>query len=616
VKKSKIKHNDKYTLKNFLISFSRYTVPSFQRKYTWAPKQIVELWNSILTNEPNYYIGTIVGIQNVDHNTRGQVIEIIDGQQRITTLSILCLALRNYINDFGTKKGSTIKDPDGKARHFDNFLSDTDSLRDSSVKNTRLKFNKPGLNEIYEGLVNGLPKAYNAITDKEEFSNLNDSQQVFIKNYKRCLSLIKEYIAANQNTDINDLITDIGDRIGNVEFIAIITESDTDVYQLFEGLNSTAKPLSEVDLTKNAVLKSLSGKHNSHLAIKKAEELWEELEEEFDVVNIKWLDNFLRHQWIAENGYINTSELFEQIKKIKLGSESTASALNYIMTLRDDAKSYVGLRTSNSKYLGKKFQNDSPKVDIRRYRQSILDKLELMSILGLGQVYEVLLSIFKKFEISSNYTSRQLFNDVEKLWFFSWAVSNLSISPSKYEKDFADFCSKITKYSGKDYNKLSQSFFNRLHLYIKNGETDFIDSFKESSKFKEDSGRKKLIKYILYIHYGNKYRVDGKHLLKFESIDHVFPKNKKVWGNHELGEHIHMIGNLCLLDSADNGKLQDLTPSDKYKKQVYKEDPFKYNSWIVKKFDEWEKEPVKVIGERSNEVAREIFSYISKKISN
>ena len=573
-----------------------------------------ELWNSIVSNEPNYYIGTIVGIQNVDKSTGGQVIEIIDGQQRITTLSIFCLALRNYINESSEKKGSKIIDSVGKISHFEKFLSHINSLRDSSVRNIRLKFTKPGLNQVYSGLISNHEDVVSALSDKEVLSNFNDTQKIFIKNYQKALSLIKEHVKLNQHIEINDLISDMGDRIANVEFVAIVTESDTDTYQLFEGLNSTSKPLSEVDLTKNAVFKALSGMSNPHVAIKNAEDLWEQLEEEFDVVNIKWLDNFLRHQWISENGYITASDLFEQIKLKKLKTKSVGPIMEYIKRLRNDAKLYIGLRTANGKYFGKKFQSDNPRVDIRRYRAGVIEKLELMGVLGLGQVYEVLLALFKKFEDKSSYTAKQFSADIDRLWLFSFAATYLTLSPSKYEKDFANFSSQVTVYNGKNFNKLSQNFFGILQKYVKNGKDDFIELFSASLRFKEDTGRKKLIKYVLYLHYGNKFKADGKNLLRFESIDHVFPKNKAVWGNHELSNHIHMIGNLCLLDREDNGALNDVRPDSKLKKKIYKRDSFKYNSWIVKRFDDYATRPVETIEERTKEIADDVFKYISEKM--
>jgi hypothetical protein len=76
-----------------------------------------------------------------------------------------------------------------------------------------------------------------------------------------------------------------------------------------------------------------------------------------------------------------------------------------------------------------------------------------------------------------------------------------------------------------------------------------------------------------------------------------------------------MIGNLCLLDSGDNGKLQDILPTNPYKIKTYKDDPFKYNSWITKKFEKFEKQPINMIEQRTTDIANDIFDFIDKKLS-
>jgi hypothetical protein len=154
-----------------------------------------------------------------------------------------------------------------------------------------------------------------------------------------------------------------------------------------------------------------------------------------------------------------------------------------------------------------------------------------------------------------------------------------------------------------------------LYNRVKNIKEDFIELISANLKYKEDADRKKIIKYVLYTHYGTRSPLDKKHKLKKESIDHVFPKNKMVWSNLELSEHIHMLGNLCLLDSGDNSKLQDSLPGNDYKIKKYKEDPFKYNSLITKKFDKFEKDTINMIEKRTEEIANDMFDYITEKLS-
>lgn len=72
-----------------------YYIPSLQRPYSWGKKEVGKLWNDIIQNDYYYYIGSVVvvtsdGTVNPD--------QIIDGQQRLTTLSLILIAIRNYIS--------------------------------------------------------------------------------------------------------------------------------------------------------------------------------------------------------------------------------------------------------------------------------------------------------------------------------------------------------------------------------------------------------------------------------------------------------------------------------------------------------------------------------------
>lgn len=614
MKKSRIKHNDKYTLGKFLLSFQRYTIPSFQRKYSWRPKNVTEFWNSIINNEPNYYIGTIVAIQNISKDG-SETLEIVDGQQRMTTLSLFVLALRNFIKEkiVSDGKKSKISNADSVIDFFNNFLMYKNLLKENSVPELRLKFSKQGLNDVYEGLVTSDNRFCGAIKSRKLFLELNDTQQVFIKNYAKSFDLIKDYIKTKDEIELNILIQNIADNLQNVEFIAIITESDTDTYQLFEGLNSTSSPLTVVDLTKNAILKELNRKtYGDNKIISNAEKIWEELEEEFDVINIKWLDKFLRHQWISENGYINTSELFEKIKKIKL-SGNHKTIIEYLNNLLNDARYYIALRTYNDRTLGSRFNDDDPKTNIKRYRKDILDNLRLLNILKLDQIYEIVLSLYRVFESNINYTSKQFSGDIERLWIFSFITRFLSISPSRYEKIFAEYSKKFNSYKKKNYNELSQFLFRELReLLKKSSKTEFVDSFKEIAVFEEDTGQKEILRYILHTFYGIKHSSDGKHYLKKPSIDHIYPKNKKTWGTYDLSEHINKIGNLALLDSDDNGSLNDKLPV--LKKKIYKDDPFEYNSSLTSKLSSFQDDPVNTIESRTEDIAATIYDFLIKKV--
>jgi uncharacterized protein with ParB-like and HNH nuclease domain len=70
-----------------------YSVPRYQREYTWGLSQWEELFDDINENEPGYFLGSIICIDQSTDTLQNSKLEVVDGQQRLTTLSLLFLAL-------------------------------------------------------------------------------------------------------------------------------------------------------------------------------------------------------------------------------------------------------------------------------------------------------------------------------------------------------------------------------------------------------------------------------------------------------------------------------------------------------------------------------------------
>ena len=92
---SKIQQTQKKSYKEILSSTVSFHIPTFQRAYNWKPKQIAQLWDSVIDNDKQYYIGNIVVVQHSTEDIQAGFL-VIDGQQRLTTLSLFLVAIRNY----------------------------------------------------------------------------------------------------------------------------------------------------------------------------------------------------------------------------------------------------------------------------------------------------------------------------------------------------------------------------------------------------------------------------------------------------------------------------------------------------------------------------------------
>ena len=77
-----------------------YTIPRYQREYTWGQRDWANLYDDVFDNDPGYFLGSIIVIQGeIDPKTNIVDFEVIDGQQRLTTISLLLAALYARINE-------------------------------------------------------------------------------------------------------------------------------------------------------------------------------------------------------------------------------------------------------------------------------------------------------------------------------------------------------------------------------------------------------------------------------------------------------------------------------------------------------------------------------------
>lgn len=91
--KNKISDTNDYSFSDICHNYKKFLIPPFQRAYTWKPKQIDTLWQDMLANDKGYFIGSIVLLEAVKKNENRVV--VIDGQQRLFTISLMILALNN-----------------------------------------------------------------------------------------------------------------------------------------------------------------------------------------------------------------------------------------------------------------------------------------------------------------------------------------------------------------------------------------------------------------------------------------------------------------------------------------------------------------------------------------
>ncbi|MFH1656386.1 MAG: DUF262 domain-containing protein [Candidatus Nealsonbacteria bacterium] len=557
-----------------LVSSPLLLVAKFQRNYKWSKKRIVDLINSIEQNDKGFYLGNIV----IQKSTKGNRDFVIDGQQRLITLSFILNALKEREITKGNK----------------NFINNI-IFYPPKNKEVRVKFYRKNLQQIYLSILKGDKNI--KIEDK--------SQEKIFTSYKIIKKEIDKIIKPKEFLD----------KIKLLEFVIIKCFSAHDVHQLFESLNSKAEKLSVVELTKNSLLGI--AKNFDEKVVKEIEDIWEKIENSFEKTTIVWFDKFLRHQWFSIGGYVSNSSLFENIKKL-IFDKDVDVLKKYSLTLEKDAKTYLSLR--EAKGLDKKDFSEEMSDDA--WRKYLL-LIECIKKLNVDQVYAVLLSLIKYGKKNSGYFKRaRLFKDIEKIWSFLLLIKYSDISPSSYERLFANFCYEIN--NGRNFSKTKKDFFNKLKSIAPQKKV-FVNSINKNIKctgYQEKrithNNDRDFIRVILMtcLSSGNKIIPDGL------DIEHIIPKGnlnywKKISKNHKKEVELvsrYKLGNLTLLPE-DN--LSNREFDYKYK-NAYEKDDFELNRKLKANYGKSfnSDDPTTAVVVRGNTLAGTIYSICISKLNS
>ncbi len=250
---------DATTLLNFIKDNQKnqLVIPIYQRVYSWEKEQCKELWDDIIKIGGNdkmggHFIGSILYVINDKTSYSNNVLLIIDGQQRLTTITLLLVALRDHWND----KRKEIED---------HYLINSDKDGD---KKFRLILSESDKDTLL------------SLIDKDRRKPSEPSSKI-VENFK----LFEEWVS---NTDKLETIFKGLEKLMIVE-IALEKGKD-DPQLIFESMNSKGMELTQTDLMRNYIvmeteIEKQKGFYNKY---------WRAMEEDFKQ-NKKWFDRFVRH---------------------------------------------------------------------------------------------------------------------------------------------------------------------------------------------------------------------------------------------------------------------------------------------------------------------------------
>lgn len=293
-----------------------YIIPKYQREYTWNSNQWRDLYDDINENKLGYFIGSIICINKPRDVVQGSHLEVIDGQQRLTTLCLLFAAVYNKLKEY--KK----EFPDDKKSTFE-LLSIEESLICKKAPNKIILCPQIQNNNLsdFMAVMGETVLSDNEILDTPT-KEKNWGNRKIAKCYKYFLQRIEEDLRKSNNAI--QTILKIKEKISKSVLVKIDVAHHAEAYTLFETLNNRGVPLTAIDLMKNLILAKAD---ETGLDVERCFNQWQKLLSYLtDDYSIQ--ERFFRHYYNAFKQRLNEPyRAKDPNKKDPLGSIATRSNL-------------------------------------------------------------------------------------------------------------------------------------------------------------------------------------------------------------------------------------------------------------------------------------------------
>lgn len=533
-----IKDTSTLTFRKILGNGLTYVVPKFQRDYSWESEHWDDLWLDLmdLSNkvETSHYMGYLV-LQTSDNKEH----KIIDGQQRITTMSLLIIAILKKLKIL-EEEGVDVEHNRVRREQLQNsYIGYLDPV--SLVAKNKLRLNRNN-DKFYRSYI--VPLEY------MPQRNTNASEKLM----RACFEWFSKKI--NSEFKTGEELTLFIDNIVDQLFFTVITVGDElNAYKVFETLNARGVQLSASDLLKNYLFSSVDsdplGAHNDDF--NQLELYWDDI---LSKLGSEKLPEFLRYYWNSKHKTVRKNDLFKTIKKNVKGKQQVFALLRDLVQKADV---YTALLNPNDElWIGK---------------ESVIKSLTELKLFGAKQPISLLISAYENLDDKS----------------FAMVVRMCSVIYMRYNV-----------IGGLNPNE-QEGVFNRIAVSIYNNKSfeksDFLSVYPADEVFELDFANKelrnttrnrKVIKYILTKIENDNEGCEYDITSEKNSIEHILPENpSEEW---ELEDDViqrsrYRLGNLTLLEKGMNNDLKNSTFEEK--KKVFCQSDFGITKSIVEEYESW-----------------------------
>lgn len=528
-----------------------YHIPRFQRDYSWNLEEWEDLWLDLLGTlqpggEPAHYMGYLV-LQSADDKS----FAVIDGQQRLTTASIIILAILKNLQ-----------------RHIDaNNDADANKQRLEQIRQTYVGYLDPVTLVSRPKLTlnrnnNSYYQDYMVPLGHLPSRGFRSSEHLLRKAFEWFDKRVGDYIrqqAGNEGMRLAQLAEDMSDRL----FFTIITVTDElNAYKVFETLNARGVRLSATDLLKNYLFSVLDRQGQNDHELRNLEERWESM---VGRLGAESFPDFLRVHWNSRRSFARQAELF---KTIRMQITTREHVFQLLRDMEQDLDTYLALSSPEA-------SDWSPDAKV---------SVGILKTFNVRQPFPVLLAAKRHFDEGS-------FASLLRACVAISMRFNVicSYSTAEQERTYNAVAERIAK---AEIANLHQALMGMSSIYP--GDAAFRAAFAEKTIRTTQSRNNRVVRYILCALEKHLSGIDHSFTSDSFNVEHILPQRPQAgweaFTDDEVDSLASRLGNMTLLQTGTNRDLGNAAYVAK--RPVYEASHFDITKKVAADNAEWTPERI------------------------
>jgi uncharacterized protein with ParB-like and HNH nuclease domain len=528
-------------------------IPRFQRPYDWDRDNLTEFWTDLKDRaEPEYFMGSLVVFGDQKEKN---LLSLVDGQQRITTITIMLSILRDTLDEYEEKGPATA-------------IHDLIETRDLDNKSRFVLEHDPADRYMQCAIQSRVPDR-KVKPDGTQQENLSAA-------YRYLSSVLYYHIESElkgKKLKAIEYLKHLRDCLLQMHFISIELDNEDDAYLIFETLNTRGKDLRASDLLKNHFMRLLPARTKG---LDTAKNLWADTMEKLNSVTVSIdPDSFLLHYWLSTQYSVSKANLFLNYKNY-VKKTNAKKSLEHI---HESASTYVRCMAPME-------------ANFSKEEKPLQASINAIRIFGVAQAAPLMLAIMSRYEegVLSLKSTKAAFTLIEKFTFQFNALTQ-SRGGGGVSNMYAKLAQRTMNCAGPQefadvVGEMREKFAERVP-----DEAEFTVPFSRILFRSNYTRERNLVRYVLTKiakHYGMPDELD----VSLMTIEHIFPQSK----GEESGDDrdVGAIGNLIFMNEKLNGKVDD--KNFKEKKKYYTPANSVYVDEKLQGADDWGADMIAIRG--------------------